>query len=62
MEFNLIYFTLSQTLHGSKAGHSKSVYDGVEGNVEAEVKAVALHYVQFVKYIFPRNRTSSDIS
>ena len=22
----------------------------------------SLHYVQFVKYIFPRNRTSSDIS
>ena len=42
MQFNLIYVTLSQTLHGSKAGHSKSVCDGVGGNVKTEVKAVAL--------------------
>ena len=42
MQFNLIYVTLSQTPHASKAGHSKSVCDGVGGNVKSEVKAVAL--------------------
>ena len=42
MQFNSIYVTLSQTPHASKAGHSKSVCDGVGGNVKTEVKAVAL--------------------
>ena len=34
--------TLPQTLHASKAGHSKSVCEGVGGNIKTEVKAVAL--------------------
>ena len=42
MQFNLIYVTLWQTLNASKAGHIKSVCDGVGGNVKTEVKAVAL--------------------
>ena len=42
MQFNLIYVTLSQTLHTSKAGRIKSVCDGVGGNVKTEVQAVAL--------------------
>ena len=41
-QFNLIYVTLSQTLHASKAGRIKSVCDGVGGNIKTEVQAVAL--------------------
>ena len=42
MQFNLIYVSLWQTLNASKAGHSKSVCDGVGVNVKTEVKAVAV--------------------
>ena len=38
-------------------------FDGDRAVLNSSLQSVApLHYVQFVKYIFPRNRTSSDLS
>ena len=53
---------MEERLERTEADESREVNMEVMANASRVAVISTVHNVQFVKYIFPRNRTSSDIS